>query len=238
MSKKNYQNTVIYKIYCKDESITDIYIGSTTNFIKRRSSHKTTCNNEKNKDYNLNVYQFIRNNGGWDNFNMIEIEKFACNNKNEAELREKYYIELSKASLNSKIPSRTKKQYTEDNKKKIAEKNKKYNENNKQKLAEKNKDYREKNKQKLAEKNKDYREKNKQKLAEKRKENYENNKQIILEKNKERYENNKQIILEKKKETIICECGCEVTKVYLNKHIKSQKHQLLMQFKNEPFNNL
>ncbi len=42
MSKKeiDYSNTIIYKIYSKNPSITDTYIGYTTNFIQRKYSHK------------------------------------------------------------------------------------------------------------------------------------------------------------------------------------------------------
>ena len=29
----DYSNTIIYKIYCKNETITDIYVGHTTNFL-------------------------------------------------------------------------------------------------------------------------------------------------------------------------------------------------------------
>ena len=60
MAKKkiNYQNTVIYKICCDDTS--DFYIGSTTDFIRRKSGHKSTCNNANRKSYNLKVYKTIR----------------------------------------------------------------------------------------------------------------------------------------------------------------------------------
>ena len=38
MPKKeiNYQNTIIYKIRCKDLNIKDVYVGHTTNFIQRK----------------------------------------------------------------------------------------------------------------------------------------------------------------------------------------------------------
>ena len=32
----DYSNTIIYKIYCKNEMVTDIYVGHTTNFTKRK----------------------------------------------------------------------------------------------------------------------------------------------------------------------------------------------------------
>ena len=42
-----YENGLIYKIVCNDPNITDCYIGSTTNIVKRRQSHKSACNNKK-----------------------------------------------------------------------------------------------------------------------------------------------------------------------------------------------
>lgn len=218
----NYQNTIIYKIYSKDANITETYIGSTTNFIKRRYAHKSTCYNEKSKLYNLKVYSYIRDNGGWCSWDMIEIEKYPCNNIKEAKLRESYWIKELKSSLNSCIPSRTKKEYYENNKEYLDKKHKHYYENNKQIILEKQKQYSEDNKQKIAKRCKKYR---------------ENNKQIILEKGKVWYENNKNKINEKRKEIIKCECGCKVTKGNLSTHLKTTKHQLLMNFKNEPFNN-
>jgi predicted GIY-YIG superfamily endonuclease len=44
----DYSNTIIYKIYCKDETITDVYVGYTTNFTQRKYSHKIACNNMNN----------------------------------------------------------------------------------------------------------------------------------------------------------------------------------------------
>ena len=68
--------------------------------------------------YNIFVYQFIRENGGWDNFDMILIEEYECENRLQAEQRERYWIETLKAELNQIIPSRTRKQYYETNKEK------------------------------------------------------------------------------------------------------------------------
>ena len=43
----DYNNTIIYRIVCKDANITDCYVGHTTNMVKRRQQHKHTCNNER-----------------------------------------------------------------------------------------------------------------------------------------------------------------------------------------------
>ena len=62
-----------YKIVCKDTTVQDTYVGHTTNFTKRRYKHKDYCINPKHRNYNIYLYQFIRDNGGWDNFDLILI---------------------------------------------------------------------------------------------------------------------------------------------------------------------
>ena len=89
----NYQNSFIYKLCCKDLTIQDIYIGSTTNFKQRKRQHKNCTTKETNKNYNRTLYKFIRDNGDWDNWDM----------------RESY--EEYKPSLNYQVPSRSKKEY-------------------------------------------------------------------------------------------------------------------------------
>jgi len=107
----DYTNTIIYKLCCKDLVITDIYVGHTTDMRKRKYLHKSVCNNEKNKKYYFNVYKFIRDNGNWDNWDMIEIERFEAIDGDDARKRERYWIEELKATLNNKIPTRTMKEY-------------------------------------------------------------------------------------------------------------------------------
>jgi hypothetical protein len=120
----NYSSTIIYKIVCKDLNITDIYVGHTTNFIKRKANHKCNCNNPNKKGYNFKVYSTIRDNGNWDNWDMIEIEKFNCNDRNEASARERYWYEILQAKLNMVYPNLTKKEYRTNNKEIIKEKKK------------------------------------------------------------------------------------------------------------------
>ena len=52
----NYQNALIYKIVCKNLDVKECYVGSTTDFRKRKWGHKYNCNNVKSKHYYLNVY--------------------------------------------------------------------------------------------------------------------------------------------------------------------------------------
>jgi hypothetical protein len=93
----DYSNTIIYKIYCNDIKITDIYVGHTTNFIKRKYQHKCLCNTSSK----LRIYNVIRENGGWDNWSMIEIAKYNCQDATEARIREQEHYDLLKHTLNS-----------------------------------------------------------------------------------------------------------------------------------------
>lgn len=111
----NYQNTVIYKIVCKNPAITDTYTGSTTLFNKRKYYHKSMCHNPKHKPYKCYVYQFIRDNGGWSNWDMIQIESYPCNNQQERALRERHWFEINKSTLNKCVPSRTRAEWNESN---------------------------------------------------------------------------------------------------------------------------
>jgi vacuolar-type H+-ATPase subunit I/STV1 len=207
----NYSHTIIYKLCCKDPTIIDIYIGHTTDFNNRKRLHKTTCNNSNDKKkYNFNIYQFIRKNGGFENWDMIQIEAYPCKDRREAETRERYWIENLKSSLNKIIPTRTRKEYYEQNK----EKHKNYYEQNKEQIAEYNKNYYEINKEQFAEKYKNYYEQNKEQIAEKAKNYYEQKK----EKYKEYREKHK-------KEKMTCECGSIFNLSGKSNHNKSIKHQ-------------
>ena len=97
----DYSNTIIYKIYCKDPSVNDIYVGHTTNFTQRKYAHKVCCNNETNK---TKIYKIMRNNGGWENWEMEEIARYNCCSSLEAKQKENHhYLEL-KANMNSLPP--------------------------------------------------------------------------------------------------------------------------------------
>ena len=137
----DYSKTIFYRIVCNDLNIKECYIGQTTNFIKRKQCHKKSCNNEKSKLYNLKIYQFIRENGGWENWSMVMIEQISCENYNEACKTERKFLEEYNGTLNMQIPSRTKKEYKDDNKYKLKINDKEYYEKNKDKIKEQAKKY-------------------------------------------------------------------------------------------------
>ena len=101
----DYSATLIYKITCKDPTITDLYVGHTTNFVQRREQHKQCSVNTSSKLYNV-----IRNNGGWTNWTMEIVNFFNCKNLNEAKTKEQEYFVALNATLNSIEPMPNKKE--------------------------------------------------------------------------------------------------------------------------------
>ena len=228
----DYSNTIIYKICCKDVSIDDIYIGHTTNFIQRKNQHKTSCYNVNDKKYNQYVYEFIRNNGGWDNWTMIQIQEHNCKNKREAESTEHYWIEQLGAKLNlnkpyamcKEDPQLYKQCWYEEKKIYILQKAKEHYEENKEQKLEYQKQYVEENKEQIIEKQKEYREKNKEKLAEQKKIYRAENKEKIKQMISNWREANKEKLNEKKGQLINCECGNQYTFGNKNRHLQSKIH--------------
>jgi hypothetical protein len=208
MPKKeiDYSSTIIYKIVCRDLNIKNSYVGHTTNFIKRKCNHKCYCNNKNSIKHDIYVYQFIRKNGGWENWNMIEIEKYECNDFNEACKRERYWIEKLKSSLNRVIPTRTDKEYYDDNKVQF-------------------KEYRDANKERNHNYHKLYYQENKNDLSEYYKKYKSENKDMVHAKYKIYYEKNKERMLQQQKEKVNCIiCDCEFNRNNLSRHNRSIQH--------------
>ena len=181
--KYKYEKGKIYKLCCKDPTITEIYIGSTLNQYRRKHAHKNNSNNPNSRMYNYYVYQFIRENGGFENWDLVILEEYPTENKNELVWKEREYIELLKPALNCvKRPIITVEEKSEQNR----ELERKRRENNPDKFRERSRRYRENNPEKISEKGRRYRENNKQKISEYQKKHYENNKEKISEKGKER----------------------------------------------------
>jgi hypothetical protein len=132
----DYSRSIIYKLCCNNTDITDIYIGSTTLFSDRKRKHKSDCNNPNYTYYHLKVYEFIRSNGGFDNWSIIEIEAYNAADKKDLETRERYHIELLKPTLNNNVPTRTRKEYYENNRSRLLAEQKISKYNNKEKIKQ------------------------------------------------------------------------------------------------------
>ena len=229
----DYSNTIIYKLCCNDTSITDIYIGHTTNISQRKHSHKICCSNQNIKNYNRFVYIFIREHGGWDNWNMIQIENFNCNNKQDALIRERYWIDTLKPTLNMINPYTSyeekcvqKQQWYEEKKDYILEKKKEHYQENKDIILQKIKHYAEENKEKIADYQKQYNEDNKEKISEQKKIYREEHKEKAKIKNKEWREENEDKLKQQKSQIFNCECGNQYTFGNRDRHFQTICHKL------------
>ena len=107
-----FQNGKIYKIISNYTD--DIYIGSTTQKLcKRLSNHKECfkCYNKGTKKDYLTSYKIVQ----YEDAQIILIEDYPCDNKQKLEARERHFIELNNC-VNKVIPTRTFKEYRDDNK--------------------------------------------------------------------------------------------------------------------------
>lgn len=119
----DYSKAKIYKIVCDETNTT--YYGSTVQpLTSRLSGHKLNKNICSTKIM-INPKIFL-------------VEHFSCGNKEELLKRERYYVENNKC-INKTIPLRTKKEWYNDNKKKISEQTKQYRQDNKETIREQGK---------------------------------------------------------------------------------------------------
>jgi len=162
LKKIDYSKLVVYKIVCKDLSITDLYVGSTTNFDQRKKQHKNRCYNQNSTKYHYLLYQTIRKYGGFENWDMIIVERCPCDNSYDARKLERFYFEQLKANLNMLKP------FTTDEEKKQERKERKQTDQYKEKAKETWKNYYAVHKENLIEKKKEYYIDNKDKIQERK----------------------------------------------------------------------
>tara|TARA_R110000782_G_C14577698_1_gene388146 strand:- start:73 stop:627 length:555 start_codon:yes stop_codon:yes gene_type:complete len=169
------------------------YIGSTADFHNRTKSHRNDCNNENGKNYNYKLYQYIRENGCWNDVKVMIIDKIIYNHKEQAREMETKFMLMFNAELNSRYPKRSIKEWYVDNRERETERGRKYYEKNKDQVRKRCEKYR------------------------------ETNREIIRERSKDYYETNKEKIEQKRGEKITCDlCGKMMRKDSMSKHKKSQ----------------
>ena len=195
----DYSKTHFYKIVCKDTSITDCYVGHTTDFTKRKCQHKSCCLNENDSHYSVFLYDFIRKNGNWNNWDMVLIKTIKCENGLEARSIERKYYEELKASLNIDTPNQTKKEWEDKQSDEWKEKRKAYCRNH----YHQNK-----------EKYKQMREENKEHIKEQKKQNYLKKRDEIRKKLDEHFD---------------CPCGGRYTLTHKALHCRTNRHQAYLQ---------
>ena len=149
----NYELGKIYKII--DNTNDNIYIGSTCErslsirIAKHRAKYRMYIKNNSSGDY-YTSFEILKN----DNFSIILLEDYPCENKDQLRMRERYHIEKLNC-VNKRIEGRTEQEY-----------NKMYYEKNKEKLLNQY----EMNKEAIKLKHREYRLKNRDAINEKKRE--------------------------------------------------------------------
>jgi hypothetical protein len=236
---KNLDDYIMYMISPKNKELDFCYIGHTNNFISRKNQHKVQAKNPNLSKSHQKLYDTIHNNGGWDEWEMIEIEKFKGKTKLEARMREQELIEQYNANLNSlkayiseeqrnTLKKQITQKYREENKELLKEQTKKYKADHKDIIAEQMKQYRAEHKEEIYEKKKEYREKNKEKHQEWQKNWTEKNKEILKEKRKLK---NAELKEEKLKQKILLEQTPEWNEK--QKQLEAEKEQLKKEKRDE-----
>ena len=99
----------IYMIFSKDANIKEKYIGCTQDLDKRIQAHKHCCENVNRRQSRYKLYQFMRDNGGFVNWNIVRLESFLYINNTEKHLKEAEYYKQFNPELNSNVPNRNSK---------------------------------------------------------------------------------------------------------------------------------
>jgi len=196
MGRNEINDYVIYKIVCLSNPDL-LYVGSTANFYARRHTHKSSCNNPNNEKHNHKKYVAIRENGGWDNWNMVIVDE----PKQITLIKSRMIEEEWRVKLNANLNSIKCFITNEESK----EQEKQYRNENADKIKEWHKQNRINNSDELNEKSKQYRNENADKIKEWHIKNYIDNEKHF-----------------KKKHT--CECGGVYTITHKSRHEKSKKH--------------
>jgi hypothetical protein len=179
-----------------------IYYGSTKDFRNRMHQHKfknNACSSRQIIERGNYEYAILETYENIDEYDLVE--------------RERWYI-LNKPCVNKIVPHRTGAEWRQDNKQEIADYHSEYYQNNKKKRNEYSKEY-----------CKDYYVNNKDKINNNAKEYYYENKTKVNDYQKKYREKNKH----KTYQRITCKCGCVVSKINLNVHMKSKKHIRLIE---------
>lgn len=157
----NYQLGKIYKLI--DNTCDKVYIGSTCEkaLSRRLATHKVDYKRflDGTSNRRLTAFEILQNN----NYDIILIEDYPCERKEQLHARERYWIENT-ICVNKHIPTRTNSEWQKDNFEKRQEQHKVWNENNRERVKENAKKYEERNKERRREQHRIWYQNNKERI--------------------------------------------------------------------------
>ena len=115
-----YENIIVYKIKCKDPLVPDFYLGyATCPLVQVAKMFSTRCKH----DMTWPVCEFVRQNGGFENWVFERLPIKSCSTALEARTELRNHFNANPPSLNKQLPTRTNKEYASGEKNKEAQKN-------------------------------------------------------------------------------------------------------------------
>jgi len=190
----DYSKGKIYKIVCNTTG--QVYIGSTVQLLAERLRHHKTDYKRFHEGKTNYTSSFAIIERG--NYEILLVESYSCNSRQELHQRERFYIEHEQC-VNKIIPCRSQKEYRQEHRDKISERMKKYYQDNRDKKIEYLKEWYRNNKEQRKAYDKEY---------------YENHKEQRKAYNKER-----------SKLRVECHiCNCTVVKKKIREHERTLKH--------------
>jgi mannitol-specific phosphotransferase system IIBC component len=141
----------------------------------------------------------MRENGGFTNYSMIEIEKYPCRDENEASARERHWFEILNSGLNTNYPQRSSQEYKADHKEEILIQQRQHYADNRDKISIQKRQY------------------------------YTDNKEKKVIQQRQHYADNRGEIAIQRKQTFICECGKTSTWCNKTRHLNSKIHKQYME---------
>ena len=214
----DYSRGKIYKIV--DNTNDKCYIGSTCEptLAKRLSKHVDDYKRYLTQNFHYITSFEVLKNG---DYNIVLIENYPCNSKDELFSRERYWTNaidcVNKIKNQGLFITLGEVEY-----------NKQYREKNNVRLKEQQKQCYYENKVERLKNVNDYRKSHKEIIEEKKRIYYINNKERLDQKNRGYYEINKEKLLEK----FQCPCGGKYLKSTRDRHYRSLKHKNWLEIKN------
>tara|TARA_Y100000361_G_scaffold61774_1_gene54255 strand:+ start:1514 stop:2128 length:615 start_codon:yes stop_codon:yes gene_type:complete len=139
-----YEKCKMYLLrHTEDVNNTNVYVGHTIGTLQSRwSQHIWDLKNKVARKKS----QYINENGGVDNWEIVLIEEYPCKNFHHATKKEQEWVRKFSNTLNSNIPGRDLVQYRNENREQLRKEYREFYENNKEKRLKKSAEYNRRNK--------------------------------------------------------------------------------------------
>ena len=216
-----YQDGKIYQILNSETD--DVYVGSTCQKLsKRMTNHRTQLKSGRVCKLYEKMHEI-----GEEHFYIELIEEYPCENSEQLLKREGEWMRRI-STLNENVAGRNNKQYKQENKETIKEREKTYYQENKEQILQRQKEHYTENKERINERHKKYNEEHKEEIQayrdSRKEEKTQYNKSYYKENKEQSYNKHKEWVA-KNKVKIICEiCNREYPKFDKAHHIQRKYH--------------